>query len=75
MIKTTITLFGYKIKQESLKTYAIWEIAIVSVLWIAFVILRYATPYMSHELFVELMIIITSGLLLDHYTISTLLKK
>ncbi len=74
-LKSVCRIFGMKFSSNTLAKLAFIEIGVLAFLYFVLIILRYATPYLSHELFIEIMIIIGVGMAFDHYAMSALLVK
>jgi len=67
IFKTTVKLMGIKMTPEQLKKLIMGEAWLLAFLLLLFVVLRYATGTLSHELFVELMLIFMWGSAIDMY--------
>jgi len=72
MIKSTLSLFGMKLKTSTARKAILTETFLLGILGIIFVIMRY-TGRMPHELFMELFVIIIAIALLDFYSVAALL--
>ncbi|PIV90749.1 hypothetical protein COW46_01225 [Candidatus Gracilibacteria bacterium CG17_big_fil_post_rev_8_21_14_2_50_48_13] len=75
-VRTVCHMFGVRMQTKTLANLAFLEIAVLGVAYFALIIFRYATPYLSHELFLELLVILGVGMSFDHYAVtSTSLTK
>lgn len=73
--KTLSHLTNSQPETRVLKIAAYLEVALVSILFLLLICFRYLTPVLSHELFMELLLLLGVGIALDHYTMTLLLHS
>lgn len=72
-VKALCSIFGIRFTPKALARLAFIEISILAIVYFVLIILRYATSSLSHDFFVELMLIVGIGMVFDHYSITVMM--